>query len=208
MNSPTASFGRFFDTKRGTMLSKSQLISLIKQAVAEFYSKDAVLLKIRGLERTCASRIAIYLQELISKERGCKKIYVDCEYGKAADKDGVFLNKQLKGQGIRFAEQYKGQVFPDLIVHERASHRRNLMVIEIKGAWHEHVSCWEHDHKKLQAFTRQTLETATEASEYFDYKLGVFLMLGLTKPHYAFYENGAIVQGKEPKELFKQRNKR
>ena len=47
---------------------------------------------------------------------------------------------------------------------------------------------------------------ATETSEYFNYKLGVFLMLGLTKPHYAFYENGEIVQGKEPKELFRQKD--
>lgn len=188
------------------MLSRTQLVSLIERAVAEFYVKDAVLLKIRGLERTCASRIAIYLQGLISKERGCKRICADCEYGKATDMDGVFLNKQLKGLGITLTRQHKGQVFPDIIVHERANHRRNLIVIEIKGAWHERVSCWKHDHKKLQVFTRQTSEMATETSEYFNYKLGVFLMLGLTKPHYAFYENGEIVQGKEPKELFRQKD--
>lgn len=170
------------------------IFELLKTAVDVFYRRDKNLVEIGGLERTCASRIAGYLQRLLDiygYDNYC--LSVDCEYGKATSNSGEELIKYLDSNNA-YAAHYgeKGRIFPDIIVHERGVHTNNMLVIELKGYWHNDDD-WKYDEKKLKIFTNPA--PSENLRSYFNYKQGVFIALGKTKGYFVRFQNGHHVIG-------------
>jgi len=163
-------------------MDKELLKALLHKAVGKFYINDSLLLKIGGLERACVSRIAHYLQRELDCDKEFRDIVVDCEFGKCSVEEG-WITKALD---ITFEnEEQERDVCPDLIVHSRGTHTKNLMVVEFKGHWNK--KNWDYDKKKLWAFI--TPRDIAEEKKHFGYLLGVFVELGEQSPKYEFFTN-------------------
>ena len=171
-------------------MTTDAIFELLQTAVAVFYKRDKKLVEIGGLERTCASRIAGYLQRLLDIYRydnNC--LSVDCEYGKATDNSGEELIKYLGcNNAYAASDEKKGRVFPDIIVHTRGTHENNMLVIELKGYWHNDDD-WTHDENKLKIFTNK-IAPSENLRTYFNYKQGIFIALGKNKGHFVRFKNG------------------
>ena len=171
-------------------MNTDAIFELLQTAVAVFYKRDKKLVEIGGLERTCASRIAGYLQRLLDiygYDNDC--LSVDCEYGKATDNSGKELIKYLGcNNAYAASDEKKGRVFPDIIVHTRGTHENNMLVIELKGYWHNDDD-WTHDENKLKIFTNK-IAPSENLRTYFNYKQGIFITLGKNKGHFVRFKNG------------------
>jgi hypothetical protein len=113
----------------------------ILAAVDSLLDRDAYLLKADANERSISHRLGMYL------EREFPDFNVDCEY----NRDGIEPKKLP-----RFVLQPDSQdtdaktVFPDIIVHRRATNDDNLLVVEIKKTSNGDER--EHDRRKLRGY--------------------------------------------------------
>ncbi len=183
------------------------MFECLQTALDVFYRRDKRLVKIGGSERTCAARIAGYLQHILDVYGYDNDLFVDCEYGKATDESGAELRKHLDSNGAYAdtAAMQQDRVFPDIIVHNRGTHANNLLVIELKGYWHN-KNDWGKDEEKLKIFTREHAPSEN-LRPYFHYELGVFVALGKTQAHFVRFKNGQQVNT-EPSisDLFRQKD--
>jgi hypothetical protein len=162
------------------MLSE-RLKILLDRAIDEFYINDYFLIEKKGLERACVSRIAHYLQNLLNTDPMGRDTVVDCEYGKQGDIE-ITLEKSLSG----LPEKPKdASVCPDLVVHHRGKHYRNLLVAEFKGYWNADDKERKYDKAKVAAFTQ-----FQEPKNLFNYKLGAFIELCEDEQTYVFFRKG------------------
>ncbi|MDE6570798.1 MAG: hypothetical protein K2L95_01075 [Alphaproteobacteria bacterium] len=183
------------------------IFELLQTAVNVFYMRDKRLIEIGGLERTCAARIAGYLQRMLDVYGCIYDLSVDCEYGKATDEHGVELRKYLDANGgyADAAGTQQGRVFPDIIVHKRGTHTNNLLVIELKGHWHNDND-WGNDEEKLKKFTYDNAPSEN-LRPYFRYELGVFVVLGKHNGHFVRFQDGRQVSaGDSVTDLFSKRS--
>lgn len=141
----------------------------LDKALSQLVENDSYLLKANLSERSIAHRLALYLTKLFSD------FDVDCEYNGDIDSAGLRkildipreVMEELAVRSINDNDTYN--IFPDIILHQRGSNARNLLVVEIKKS-NSYQKMREYDLVKLKAFTNQ-----------YQYRLGVFLELGTGK---------------------------
>lgn len=188
-------------------MNADKIFELLKTAVNIFYMRDKQLVEKCCLERTCVSRIADYLQQILDVYGQAHDLSVDCEYGSAVNDDGEILKKYLDSYGV-YADQNgnKDRIFPDLIVHKRGTHEQNILVVEFKGFWNDDELDWDTDRLKLEKFTNT--DSPKEIKNYFNYKLGVFVALEKNKGYFVRFKDGRQVsKGDSVNDLFKNRRK-
>jgi hypothetical protein len=127
-------------------------------ACRRLVTQEAYLFTFEVNERTLSQRLSLYLQAKFPTHA------VDCEYNRnLSDKKTL---PPVEPETVRSDDIKAVTVFPDILVHERGTHARNLLVIEAKrNAPISKVP--EHDARKLNGFT--------SADGAFRYTWGVFL---------------------------------
>lgn len=130
-------------------------------------------------ERAITHKLAIYVERQVERLH-LGNIHVDCEYnrnavaGHGAPKVVQLLQQRVEmlvhGQNVVADDRYRSvTTFPDIIVHERGTNERNLLVIEVKKANNQVDP--DLDFAKLRAFTENT-----ERNSY-RYRHGVFILV-------------------------------
>lgn len=114
--------------------SGSDEIGALLRAATTLIARDKSLLEHQASERALCHRLAHYLEtELapVEYERS-----VDCEYNRVGTPGGEDRVKRLRRRCSAFDEEVEqrkgGNVFPDIIVHERGESRNNCLVVEAK----------------------------------------------------------------------------
>ena len=140
---------------------------IVNAALLEFYQKDYVLLQHNIHENAIAHKLACYLQSYFPS------LNVDFEYNGNVFNQ-VNERKQIDG----------GNVKPDIVVHERLSNERNILIIEIKKTSND--SDGQADRNRLMHCT------SNECA--FKYKFGLFVRLGVRRRvaygELYWYQNG------------------
>lgn len=175
------------------------------QAVDLFYQNDVPYLvdknaELSALERSYVFRVAHYLQNMLAMDKRYKDVIVDCEYGNATSATGEQFKKYIENLKHNNGTEKDGYVFPDLIVHKRHGHDKNLMVVEFKGYWND--LNWLVDEDKLKAFTNNSPEKGIE--QHFYYKFGLFVVFGHEKAHYVKFKHGEQISKKQTVEQLQQ----
>ncbi len=134
----------------------------LKRALRELNQNDAVLLENDASERSIAHMLSIYLKAEFPD------YHVDNEYNLNIDnerdrkeiweiKEKLFeLNKTLYRRHQRIVDRenyYHLSVYPDIIIHERRSNSRNLLIIEIKKSSNNNVNALDFDDFKIKKYT-------------------------------------------------------
>lgn len=115
----------------------------LRSASRKLLRLDSKLFEFNVNERTLTQRLAHYLQPKFN----CYK--VDCEYNRNIEGEKTL---PIPPRRVRSDDTNAVTVFPDLVVHERGIHAKNLLVIEAKkDASRNRVP--RHDARKLAAFT-------------------------------------------------------
>jgi hypothetical protein len=131
--------------------------SVVEKALVKLQKNDSQLFEKDVNERSITHKLAEYLQQEIAPWN------VDCEYNRRLDEPKRV--KVPKG-GVGWDDLESRTVYPDIIVHKRAT-TRNLLVIEVKKS-NSPIS-EEFDKDKLRAFTQAP----------FKYKFGLFILFHL-----------------------------
>jgi len=141
-------------------------------AIDILFKNDSFLLRYQVNERSITHKLAVYLQILFPEW------HVDCEYNRKMFNITKML-KSIKG----CSEQKKtDKIYPDIIVHMRATND-NLLVIETKKG-EEDDPC---DIRKLELFT----EKFTEKGRGYEYEWGLFIkFLKTEKPSLTWFKDG------------------
>lgn len=166
------------------------------QAVDLFYQNDVPYLvdkngELSASERSYVFRVAHYLQNMLETDKRFKDVVVDCEYGDATSTIGQELHKYMSEEGIKAYTNKKNKncIFPDLIVHKRHTHNKNLLVAEFKGYWNK--DSWKNDEKKLELFTK--VVPHPNIKQFFYYQIGVFIAFGKRQKHAVVFKNGVQI---------------
>lgn len=180
----------------------SELKDKLMQCLDLIWENDSYLIGNDLNERTFCHRLALYL------EQEMKGFNVDCEYNrnKNGSKRIYELSQNLNWKmlndnvlmTIKDAEKMESKIrsyvtYPDIIVHERGSNKRNLLVIEVKKV--PDVSACanvdRNDEQKLCAYTSKA-----DTNDY-HYLLGVWLAYQPGKHNKRFFlsyfQNGNCV---------------
>ncbi len=151
----------------------AQLKSLIGEALALFYRRDAELIRRGVQEETISHRLALYLEAFLYEQLNLVLFDpagydVDTEY----NKNGEDLKRLVRGdrRGKR----------PDIIVHRRGHNENNLLMIEVK----------KNRRKPISSSDDNKLRGATDPNHDFRYKLGLYLNLKVSCAELAWYCNG------------------
>ena len=147
-------------------LPPAEIRAIVVDSIKELYENDRYLLDLGngdakdGLgcklqrhtgERAIMFRFAHYLQNRLPSPEHV----VDCEYNR-----NLYDVKTLGQKAI----------VPDVVVHKRGCHERNLLAIEIKPWWNPKQ---DYDERKLKGLTRHKYG--------YEYRRGLWLCLGKTK---------------------------
>jgi hypothetical protein len=147
----------------------TEIKGAIASALAQLYKQDKCLIKNKTHERAIVFRFGLYFSKIIENTSFSKDavLSIDVEYNR-----NLYNIKKMKGSII----------LPDLILHQRDSNDRNIVVIEFKGHWNQ----LKGDKEKLKEFTNQSGD--------YQYGLGVSIKLGLdiNKCEIVYYKNGDI----------------
>ena len=129
---------------------------LVGNALTRLFHDDSGLFETNVNERSITHKLAEYLQQEFTDWN------VDCEYNRHLDK---VKRVSLPVTSIGWDDLESKTVFPDIIVHERGSDERNLLVIEVKKSTNTVPESF--DKNKLKAFRL----------EPFRYEFGLFISL-------------------------------
>lgn len=176
-------------------MNKYTIIEKVAQALDRLIERDGWLLTDDLSERSITHKLGEHLQDFF------QEMDVDCEYNGNAGEPGSRKRIQiLKDQLERFdllrdAEWFIDQefisrfVYPDIIVHRRASHENNLCAIEVKKSTSQIPR--DYDRLKLKAYT------SGEFGNNLEYHVGIFIELktGQNDLGYflEFFENGVTI---------------
>ncbi len=117
---------------------------LVVEAVDLLLARDHDLFSRDLNERTLTHRLAVYLEPRFADW------HVDCEYNRnGKDPKEMFLPRQRLGV-VTDEDLEARTVFPDILVHERGTNTRNLLVLEAKKTTSNVDE--EFDLRKLDAF--------------------------------------------------------
>ena len=137
--------------------AKRELINAIKMLLAH----DDGLLRRDVNERTLTHRLALYMEPLFLNVEG-ESWNVDCEYNRNHYEAKLLRIDGRAGPRRTTDEDDSGTtVYPDIIVHERDSNERNLLVVEVKKTTSRVRQ--DFDIAKLMAFRRAPFRYATAA---------------------------------------------
>ena len=104
------------------MIDNEKIKCMVIRALEKFYLQDEKLIDFGVNETTISARIAMYLYELVEKEKKAEKIYVDCEYNK-------YRENQRKPAPASYPHK---SIRPDIIIHSRGNDDNNLLYCEVK----------------------------------------------------------------------------
>lgn len=124
-------------------------------AVVHLLNRDAYLIVHDVHERAITHKLAEYLQPLFPGWN------VDCEYNRNMhEPKRVHLPQPDDPDARRYVS-----IYPDIIVHQRGSNDRNLLIVEAKKAVDGRFDGEERDRRKLEAYAQDL-----------GYKVGVFVV--------------------------------
>ena len=126
-------------------------------ALHEFYARETFLLEKDFGERTLTHRLAVHIE---SQFPGWE---VDCDYDRLGDRMVLLPH----GTIVSTDDHLGKSIYPDIVVHERAT-PNNLLAIEVRKA--DNHQPIEHDRHKLRAMT--------DARVWFAYWIGAIVVLG------------------------------
>lgn len=146
------------------------LVSMLRDAIQAVYQEERFLLEFAqrervGLEQAFVFRTGIHLSNILI-DSPYEALDLDSEYNK--NHGNVKTSKRLEN-GLR----------PDLIIHRRDSHEKNMIVAEFKGWWNKDLKT---DIIKL--------EDLTAPNDNYHYLIGVLVLIGNSKPTYRYFING------------------
>ena len=177
-------------------MTRGEIEQILERSLKELFKRDLTLLQNDVSERAITHKLAEYLQDQIFNAG--LDLNVDCEYNRDVTQ-GDYSSKTLSvptkeelRKAIKrgnFDEVTSISTYPDIIVHERGSNAKNLLVIEVKKK-NSSVSS-DHDYRKLKAFTN------SEPHSNFRYKYGVFVCLGTRKQEPGKPELHWFIEGAE-----------
>jgi len=119
-------------------MKRSEIETLIKASLGEFFKNDPDLIVVDANERSISHKLAEYIQDRFPDWN------VDCEYNRDM-KVPKYL--EIPVVDTRSNDTDGTTVYPDIIIHKRRT-EQNLLVIEIKKS----NSGVEKDIRKIQAF--------------------------------------------------------
>lgn len=119
-------------------MTKADIEELLNYAIQKLKANDSELLDLGVSERALMFHLGRYICEKVPPD-----LSVDCEYNRQLKdkKQLLYLKRELE------LEQ-EHDVFPDILIHQRNSHDRNVLVLEIKK-YREELGT---DIRKLKAF--------------------------------------------------------
>ncbi|MCP6718726.1 MAG: hypothetical protein KJI71_00655 [Patescibacteria group bacterium] len=143
--------------------TKAELENIINCCLQKLRRLDRYLLDEEVNERTITHKLAEYLQQHIPE------FNVDCEYNrfKRRDIEDIVKRLELPTDNNNWDDTKLSPVIPDINIHERGPHGKNILVIEVKKS--SSSSSETVDRNKLIAFTTEPL----------NYELGLFLKIDL-----------------------------
>lgn len=178
-------------------MNREQATQIVTQSLRELLANDGILLANDVSERAITHKLAEYLHICV-RNLDLRGINVDCEYnrnvvaGDGAPKIVRLLQQRVQavveGQDVVTDDRYRSvTTYPDIIVHERGTNDRNLLVVEVKKANNQVGSGLDFD--KLAAFTEDT-----ERNSY-RYRHGLFIQLTTETrnppfPELSWFSNG------------------
>ncbi len=117
-------------------------------------------------ERSIVFRFAFYLQQILYDRNIYCDYDLDCEYNRNGAKPKIIYS-------------LKKNVYPDLIIHQRGSNDKNLLVMEFKTYWNIDQ---QNDIDKINAFLENT-----EKNSY-NYKYGIAVLIGKSTVNLKLFE--------------------
>lgn len=124
-------------------MTHEDAVALVRSSIDALVKHDLQLFELDVTERAMAHQLARHMSDRVESS-----LSVDCEYNRHFA-DPKRLNLRRRDASDR--EVRATTVFPDIIVHERNTDRRNLLVLELKKPG-ESV---EYDERKLRAFRHE-----------------------------------------------------
>lgn len=141
-------------------MEQAELLSRVKSSVEKLITNDPHLLRCNVSERSICHQLAVYL----AAEFGSYS--VDCEYNRHEDVSKKLNFKLDDSQTPRDPEDHGVCVSPDIVIHERGTDARNLLVIELKKD-NNPLRKGDYDLKKIRAYVDEI-----------GYDFGLFIELG------------------------------
>lgn len=140
------------------MQSVHEATDALTASIEQLWKIDRHLLEADSSERSLTHRLAVHLSAFFPD------YHVDCEY----NRDGFDVKRlELPERGPARDDSVDAvTVFPDIIVHERGSKKRNLLVVEVKKVSSRETD--DYDLLKLRAFKSEL-----------DYTFAAHLRIGL-----------------------------
>jgi hypothetical protein len=185
-----------------------ELNDIIHSCIEELYTKDFALICNNVSERAITHKLAEYLQKRFTE------YHVDCEYNRNYEKgrgkpkylkvisdDTLRKSKAIIDKACSNNENgtiepddleslTEVSTYPDIIVHQRLTNKKNLIVIEVKKD-NSNVSD-DTDINKLKAFT-----SCNDENDY-KYDFGVFIRLPIKDPKWEpkikWFQNGDVLR--------------
>lgn len=142
---------------------------VIKNSVKLIFENDFVLLKNNTHEQDISHRFAHYMENSLNNYLWFRQsqLSVDVEYNR-----DIADTKTIDNENCR----------PDIIIHERLTHKNNVIVIEIKkDSEYDRV-----DFERLKKFTKISEENP------YKYQIGLYLSFSTNdkKATYVYFKNG------------------
>ena len=127
--------------------TREQITTLLNRALDQLYEKDGYLIdnepylkQTDGFhhvgERSIVFRLAHYMQNIMDNNPVFKNLVLDCEYNR-------------NGVRAKTLPSFPDGVYPDVIIHNRGTNNRNLLVMEVKSYWNTDNT---HDIRKIREF--------------------------------------------------------
>jgi hypothetical protein len=124
-------------------MTRAEADALVQAAIDSLVAREPELVDLDVTERTLSHHLARYMSELVESP-----LSVDCEYNRHFG-DPKRLN--LPPRKALDREIRATTVFPDIIVHQRNTNARNLVVLELKKPGEDTA----YDERKLHAFRNE-----------------------------------------------------
>lgn len=169
-------------------MKKTILLNLLKKAIYILYEVDYENISLDVTERNICARLAHHLENLMReydynrKKQLFKKYYVDVEYNRLVDNNGV---KQKKS--ITYPGGHNETIICDLLVHSRGKVQKqdNLLALEMKKT--ENDDSIDSDHMRLMCLTSPAPDDS-QCKCIYNTLLGVFLEYNAQECYMTTYE--------------------
>ncbi|MBR3627471.1 MAG: hypothetical protein IKN42_01335 [Elusimicrobia bacterium] len=180
-----------------------KIIKKLKKSVRFLKEKDSDLIERLVQEQALSHRIAHYFEKLLSNYSWYKEssLAVDIEYNKNIDSEKVLPKEKCKfcdgiicgGTKCYIKEKNcKGEKLlpkkcrPDISLHKRGTHDKNILVVEIKKE------------KKRDKKDFAKLSILTCYKNVYKYEIGVYIDIEKDdKPEYVFFYKGVKTKEKD-----------